>query len=494
MYQHPTYHHHQERKVGIFLPFLSIIIIGLIVVLVFQIVDYFQEKHQQALQNKAAVDVVTGRAEMKVWGLDQWTSAIDGSLLNEGDIIRTAPGSRVVLSLLNSSIVRINASTEVELIALKSKDGQDEASFALKQGQIWLKRAPQQEVMALFKVVTDHLEINSLGTIFEVSRDNKETVHVLDGKVNVAVKVQDSESGKIRTAETLEVALGQEVSIGQSDVLALQNKKSLALLALLSDEFRLSEWYSWNRSQDLSGASTMTVVDAVKKQEEETSQAIASEPAVEVTSVLSAPQILIPKEDERTTKTNNVLISGIVSSATEKLEVTTYVGGKAEAYILQKYKPGSEKWTYVASTTYGNFVPGVNKYTITAIGKEGKRSDPAEITLIYDKPKEPADLSAPSVQSSETTEDAVKVEGKIGKGIVKVFVNNFALTQYVPDSGVWMYFAKTAYGNLKEGENAYEAYGIDTEGNKTPVTKFTITKKPKPVEQPAPQPAGEPVL
>lgn len=508
MYQHP-YHHRPRRSTGSYiLPFLSIIILGLIVVLVFQIVDYFQEKRIKALENKASVKVVTGRAEMKIWGVDQWTTALDGSILNEGDIIRTAPGSRVILTLLNGSMVRLNAETEVEFAELKSRDSQDEVAFTLKSGELWLKRTEEKTVRAAFRISTIHLDVNSIGTIFSVFAGSSESVRVLDGKVAVAIKVPDSENDRMRIAETLEVALGQEVSLSASDIIDLQNRKPLSLLALLSDEFRESDWYKWNREQDASGQIGVTVADAVKSKEGSPivlpAPSPLEPPPTEVTVALSMPEILTPVAIERRTKSRSVLISGTVSSATEKIEVTTYLAGKPESYVLQRYKSGSEKWTYVASRDYGNFVPGENKFTIVAIGKDGSRSDATEISIFYDKPKEPADLSAPTVlsfndvESSETTEDSVKVSGKIGKGIVKIFVNDFVLTRYVPDSGAWIYFAKIVYGNLKEGENEYSVYGLDYDGNKTPVVKFTITKKPAPspvpIVAPAPPPVGEPVL
>ncbi|MEK9133120.1 MAG: FecR family protein [Patescibacteria group bacterium] len=510
MYQTP--YRRPARTGSYFLPFVSLIILGLIVVLIFQIVSYFREKRIQALENKTAVKILTGRAEMKIWGVDQWTTAIDGSILNEGDAIRTAPGSRVALELLNGSVARVSSESEVELTGLKTRDGQDEAYFGLKKGEIWIKRSEKEGVRASFKVFTPHLEITSMGTVFDTVVGEEEAVHVLDGKVQVVVKVEDPEAGnKMRVADTIEVALGQEISIGQSEINDLESRKPMALLALLSDNFRDSEWYVWNRREDANGGTGTAVADAVKQQEALSAQASVpdiatpeaqpeqSQPAQsesastqEVSTALTTPEILTPKETERTSKVGTFEISGKVSPATEKLEIATYMGGKAEAYILQKYKAGSETWNYVAANQYNNLAPGENKFTITAIGKDGTRSDPATLTLVYDRPKEPADLSAPTVlkfndsDSSETTEDSVKVSGKIGKGIAKVWVNDFALGQYVMNSETWAYYAKTVYGNLKEGVNEYSVYGVDFDGNKTPVTKFVITKKAKPVEEPPP--------
>ncbi len=507
MYQATYSHHRPQRSGSYFLPFLSIIILGLIVVLIFQIVDYFHAKSVKALENKASVSIVNGRAEMKVWGVDQWNTALDAGILNEGDALRTLPGSRVVLTLLNGSVIRLNSETEIELTALKTKDAQDELGLTLKRGDVWIKRSEKDSVRARFTVATTHFEVNSLGTIFNVTQDTRESVRVLDGKVQVIVKVPDTGTSVMRTADTVQVALGQEVSLGTQEINDLQNRKPIELLALLSDEFHDTEWYKWNRSEDTTGAAGVTVADAVNKQTDRnalppitpTAPAVIQDgesppvavsnatstpaPAVVDTAVpLAAPVILTPVAAERTFKTNSATVTGTVARSTAQVEVTTYVGEKPSAYVLRKYQPGSTIWSYVVSPGYNNLTPGKNRYIFTAIGKDGARSEATALVLTYDKPAEPADLSAPTVTSfnggtsSETADDSVKVEGTVGKGITKMYVNNFLLTKYVASSGRWSYFARTSYGNLKEGLNEYSVYGVDIDGTATKLTKFTITK------------------
>lgn len=504
MYQYNTHYRRPTRRGTYFLPFLSLIILGLIVVLVFQIVSYFQNERAQALSNKASVKIATGRAEMKIWGGDQWTAAIDESILSEGDAIRTIPGSRVVLTLLNGSVVRLNSETEVELTALRTRDSQDEATFTLKKGEVWLKRSENDAVRASFEVFTPHLEVRSAGTVFDVFNNVNEAIRVVEGKVSVSVKVEENDGDrmKMRTAETHEVGVGQEVSLGPQELTALQNRQTVDLLFAYADDFRTSEWYAWNRKEDIHGTATVSVAEAVKNETGTGGTVLplldANKTSEEVSPSLTAPKILTPRASESTVKTSSVVITGTVSPATEKVEVTTYGTGKAESYLLTKYKAGSTEWSYLASTTFGNFVPGANRFTIVAIGKEGTKSDPAELTIFYDKPKEPADLSAPKVvrfndaSSSETTEESVKVDGTVGKGIFKVFVNGFQLTRFIYDTKTWVYYAKTSYGNLKEGENIYEVYGVDADGNKTPVTKFTITKLPKPALETTEPPSAPP--
>lgn len=494
MYQ--PYHHRPRARGSYFFPFFALILVGLIVVLIFQIVAYFQTKRLKALENKAAVHVVTGKAEMKIWGVSQWTGAFDESLLHEGDAIRTAPGSRVILTFLNGSVIRLNSETEIEITDLKSRDGEDEAALKLLRGEIWLKHTEKDTVRAAFTIVTDHLDVHSLGTIFAVSNRKKQEVRVLEGKVEVAINVAESEGevSQTRKAETLEVAMGQEVSVDRDELARLKNRQPVNLLALLSDEFRNSEWYTWNRREDASAGSGISVAEAVKQKE--VSQIV--EPALvlvvgtsspnDITGPLAPPVLLDPQEPRKIIRSGSFVLKGTVSPFTEKIEVTSYTKGKAEPYLLKKYKARSLHWSYAVSTEYGNLIPGENRFTIMAIRRDGKRSEPLEVTLLYERPKEPSDLSPPELitlngekilsgTEYETSEEVVEMVGTVGKGIVKVVVNDFPLTRYIPESLEWRYFAKTAYGNLKEGKNEYQVYGVDFDGKRTPVLKFTIVKK-----------------
>ena len=102
-------------------------------------------------------------------------------------------------------------------------------------------------------------------------------------------------------------------------------------------------------------------------------------PPQEVSAAPEMPIILTPKAEERTTRKGEVLISGTVGLDVQKVEVTRYIGDKAESYILQKYVPFSGKWSYLAAAFYGNFVAGENRFTVVAIGKDGKKAFPLKL-------------------------------------------------------------------------------------------------------------------
>lgn len=485
--------HSRPKKSSALLPFVSLIVIVLIGVLVFQIFSYFSEKRRQALENKAAIEIISGRAQMKIWGVDEWSEALTGAVLHEGDFIRTEPGSRVVLTLLNGSAVRLSSETSVELTNLKTRDGQDELGLNVSSGDVWVKASENQAVNSSFTVSTDHLEVSTLGTVFDVSAGARESVHVISGSVQTVIRVPEPDDKEtIRIADTLTVQFGQEISIGQEEIRQIQNRRPVQLLALLADSFRDTEWYKWNRLQDATQVNNSAVLDALANGSNglnglsnSTTPEIngsSSTSTDEVSAVFASPVITTPAASDRVTSTGIVGISGTVSALTKQLEVTTYIAGRPEPYILQKYKSGSTQWSYAVSPELGNIVAGENRYSFVSIDANGNRSEPEELVITFDRPKVTADLTAPSVvsfngsSSNTTSETSVLISGTVGKGIVKVFVNDFALSRYVPDSGVWSYYAKKEYNNLNVGTNQFSVYGIDQDGRKTPITQFTIIR------------------
>src|SRR5690606_15710570 len=86
----------------------------------------------------------------------------------------------------------------------------------------------------------------------------------------------------------------------------------------------------------------------------------------------------------------------------------------------------------------------------------------------------------------------VTIVGSI-KGAEKVVVNGYTLSQFTAGSTQWRYVASVDLGNLKPGDNTFEVYGIDPDGNKSDVVTFTITYNgPAAESSPDPEEAEEP--
>jgi hypothetical protein len=502
----------RRRKTSIIVPFLTLIIVILTAAFAFEIVSYLRAEREIKTENKAAVTVFEGRAQMRLYGDENWVPAVTGSILREGDAVKALAGSRLALKLLNGSTVRLNGDTEVSIYSLRTYDDEDDLALRLAYGELWLRHATADLVDTNFSVLTDDFMVRSLGTVFAVNKRSEFNVFVLEG--DVALDIKEVVDEKERVFETFDVGVGQQVRISESALKTLRERQRAEVLFKISDTFEDSLWYAWNVSQDAKAeeiSEEISVADAVdqaepdKADKNDNDTAVAKESTSEDSGLPDAPTVVSPKEGDRTVKEGQVIIRGTVSKDTQSVRVKTFIDGKEDAYTLQRYTPGSTEWSYIAQTTLKNFVKGKNRFEIVAIDVAGRESPPTPITINYDpdgydEPKEeltdnseesvvlPADLSAPGVVSYNDTaststtfttqEENVRIGGSIGKGIEKVIVNDFQLTKYVPGSGAWAYYPKIEYENYVDGENKYRVYGVDASGNKTPVTTVIIIKEP----------------
>jgi hypothetical protein len=66
-------------------------------------------------------------------------------------------------------------------------------------------------------------------------------------------------------------------------------------------------------------------------------------------------------------------------------------------------------------------------------------------------------IISPKQNPYTTTENVVRIEGTVpARTITKIFINDFQLQKFVPNSTYWQYFANSEFGNLKSGINIYK--------------------------------------
>ncbi|PIZ71598.1 hypothetical protein COY07_04620 [Candidatus Peregrinibacteria bacterium CG_4_10_14_0_2_um_filter_43_11] len=75
----------------------------------------------------------------------------------------------------------------------------------------------------------------------------------------------------------------------------------------------------------------------------------------------------------------------------------------------------------------------------------------------------------------ETTENKVVITGTAPLKTKEIMVNDYVLKKYVPGDKGWSYIASTEFDSLKKGENIYNVYRTDFEGNKELLDSITIT-------------------
>jgi len=106
--------------------------------------------------------------------------------------------------------------------------------------------------------------------------------------------------------------------------------------------------------------------------------------------------------------------------------------------------------------------------------------------------EEPADAndktppSAPAFKEPGGNDDTVTIDdieqiisGTVSSDTYAVIVNDYKLGKYIPGAKTFQYYAKTAYGNLKVGDNEFIAYAEDKAGNKSETSKITLVLEQK---------------
>jgi len=482
------------------LPFLMLVGLGIIIVLGWQIWSNFDKQNK----SDAYFYVAQGKAKLLPYGTTNWDDAYSGTRLRLGDALKTSSLGRVVMEFFNGTVVRMAEDTAATLVDLVKEPDHEEIVLKLDNGKLWVKAQKSPGVReARYEVRTAHMLVKAKGTVFEVESDSHETVRVLDGDIDVDILVKTN--GQERVADTIQVGVGQELVLDEASLKAFESNMSPSVLMAISEDFKNSPWFRWNMSEDetptnfaSTQASTMeNTVDNTSTgtqqiddsfgsvagtTQESTSSSQEADEMNNDTFGSGAPDITSPLTSTSTVTTGKAVLEGTVPAGTTKVIVESTVGGVTDSYTLSKFTAGQTTWSYNVSETIGNLKPGDNVYKVYAVNANGQKSDPAQVTITYNKEKvEISDaLSAPTVDSfngstsSTVTTDTVKVVGSV-KGAEKVVVNGYTLGAFQAGSTTWTYSAKESLGNLKPGVNEYEVYAVDEEGNKSAVVKFTIT-------------------
>lgn len=175
-------------------------------------------------------------------------------------------------------------------------------------------------------------------------------------------------------------------------------------------------------------------------------------------------------------------------------------------YRLQLFKKGDTAWSYLASVTLGNYVPGINVFAVTAVDDAGRKSEPVTVTLLMEEgtegivdagtsgtssatavisedqlpagpPLEPGTVrvTAPVAGTQYTATGAFLLEGSASPSTETVWVNGYRLRLYTPGKSFWNYLADPALGTLSRGVNTYRINARDREGKLLDTTTYTVT-------------------
>jgi hypothetical protein len=423
----------RKKPVDYLLPFLALISIGVIGVIGVQVWSNWDK------QGKADVYfyVAEGKAKVLPFAESDWDNAYSGTKLLLGDSLKTSTSGKVVLQFFNGTLIRMAEDSAITLADVSKGSDRESIVLNMDNGTVWVKGQKSAGVKeSAYEIRTRHMLVKAVGTVFEVTSGNVETVRVMDGQVKVDIYVPVGNSERVAT--TISVGVGQEINIDSATIKAYEDNQETSVLTALNDNFKTSNWYSWNVKEDKTptdftlrasnevriaedspesiatpeGDPTLGVANEVTE-EKTLDEDEGNNPEVEVVA-LSAPKILKP--EEKTNTTGKLVISGTVDKGTAKVVVESNVGGVKDQYVLSQFKFGDTTWLYNVAESYGNMKDGVNTYKIYALDSKGNKSEPSSISITYDKPKVDNDSSKVETESEPKQDEPEKKEDEIPYG------------------------------------------------------------------------------
>jgi len=465
------------------------VLAGVILVLIIQLVLSFFEQKEADMRNKANFYVDQGRGEIMEWGSESFLKAYSGGVVLNGDSIRTKSSSRGSLVFYNGTEARMAENTELAMTSLESSGDRDILTLELDKGEIFVSQIVNDMGVTEIVVKSGNFNVYAEGSAFDVLNREEQAVRVISGGVMVEL-VERNEGGDI-VIDEVEVGVGQELYMSETDVVDLIARTNMNFLEALSDEWEQGDFYEWNKSLKegwykgteeeeytapnieitvTTGTGTVVTDTPVVVEEEH------DVPELSLTNPEATPYVL---------DGDQIYIMGTVSGYASKIVVTSYSeDGTAAPYKLNLFEAGGIEWSYNAAYIYGNLYEGENEYTVIAYDYDGNEADSMTVTINVPEgtleEELACTLSVPVVSTGDTyttSGSTVGVSGTVDCAY-GVFVNGYQLSLFKPGDTTWSYNASVEFGNLVEGKNTYEVYSTDKDGNKSESVYFSINYEP----------------
>jgi len=214
---------------------------------------------EQTSQNQRAslgmvVSVIDGTAKYSSDSVN-WSTLSTDTNLKQGDLVQTDAGSRIILTLDDGSIIRLNESSIVRLDSLFA----DEVRIANISGEVYSRVVTSERS---FTVMVEDAEYSALGTAYStVNKATDKGVQVLQS--SVSLKGTDT-----------------KVDEGKQFYKTHQNAELKDKVTDISvDELKSSAFMIWNLEQDKQSQEFKDKLGYLAKIEEQTTPALAPAPA-----------------------------------------------------------------------------------------------------------------------------------------------------------------------------------------------------------------------
>lgn len=400
------------------MPFLVILCVGIIGVLVFNLWGFIFGGRSV---NGAYLHILQGSVQMKTWNTEDFFGVSSDALVLQGDEFKTSADSKIIAEFFDGTVMRIAGGSDMVLSVIDDNESSPAISLLLVNGKVWVNKVYSPTAgMTMVELRGNSVVAKSdKQSIFGFENETDEAIRVVAGD-SISVDVLSEAGDKVVDSEV--VGVGQEIVFTDEVVKSYWEFRSPSVLSALSDAFKTSEFYLWNIGEDKNPTKFI-------RSESGDGQFVMVEP-----EEIKAVEIVVDADGD-----------GVPDVATDG---GTTDGAKVDADATKTDSTKTEADKAVAPKIVGS-AP-----TVVSVGA-GKPDDKG----VYQVSANPAViLGNPN-------------------GAVAIVVNGLQLKKFKAGDKTWSYFANIDYGYMKEGDNVYEIYGLDKDGNKTPTTTIKVFYK-----------------
>jgi len=397
-------------KVGGFLfPFILFIIIGVVLVLGVEIYfKFFRDDIGDAI----VLDIVSGQAQVKLWGTSEFSKAYDGTKILPGDEVFVGQNSKARVVYPDGTSLRLNGDTDAVF--------ESSAKIVLKKGEIWVDKTFSSSCRWDFSVLVKNILAKPKCGIFDISfYGEKEIARTVSGAMEVDVY---SRNGGV-VVDHVQIKEGERAVFDNKKLEKFWLFQAPNVVEAIGEDFMESNWYIWNVTDVADDAEE--VGDVPQSFVDEPS-AEESEPVVEESvgqPIVEEAEIVFEESEEQAMSTPDLgefkdpiivevgTISWDYSMFEKGIEIKDSLSikiiGKAYGadkifindYQLQKFVPsssGEEIFTYWLEEKYGNLKVGENVYEVYSTAPDGTRSNSVYFKVIYTPPVVEEETNLPS--------------------------------------------------------------------------------------------------
>jgi hypothetical protein len=391
------------------LPFLIILAGIVVLVLLFNVAKsiFANDKEQSAYMH-----VVEGDVQMRTWGTKDFLTLSTDALIMEGDEIAVSSGSKIIVEFFDGTILRASSGTDLAFEQI-SGEGKDAAiGVVLVEGNLWINKVYANEAVAQTSVKAGSAVVHAgQNTVFAVSKDPEVDAYGIQGS-GILMDIMDKAGQKI--VQTEEMGVGQEIVLMGAALDRYWKFQSPNVLAAISDQFKTSEWYTWNKQEDQKPTQFEKSADMVKVEPEVVGPAAGAETEPQADGTAVTPTTVDDASTTTTTPTTGAFAAPVLVSVANQTKpnadgyfvvtsrVATIAGTVLNTaakvtvndYVLQKFKAGDMNWAYFANADFGLMKEGKNTFKIYAYDASGAKSGELTVNILYQPPVAPAASAA----------------------------------------------------------------------------------------------------